>query len=65
MQGVLERLAVDTSAQAWLMTGSSRGHLTLWDMRFQLAVNSIQQPQVSFLAPAPALGWTSVHAASV
>ncbi|EIE24687.1 hypothetical protein COCSUDRAFT_258, partial [Coccomyxa subellipsoidea C-169] len=40
---------------AWLLTGSSRGYLTLWDMRFQLAVNSIQQPQgfpIDALAPA-------------
>ena len=54
MQGVLERLAVDASGPAWLLTASSRGHLTLWDMRFQLAVNSFQQPQVrttSFITP--------------
>ncbi|KAK9909837.1 hypothetical protein WJX75_008190 [Coccomyxa subellipsoidea] len=54
-QGVLERLAVDTNGQSWLLTGSSRGQLTLWDMRFQLAVNSIQQPQgfpIEALAPA-------------
>jgi phosphoinositide-3-kinase regulatory subunit 4 len=42
----VEKLAVDPSGFNWLMTGSSRGHLTLWDMRFNLAVNSIQQPQV-------------------
>ena len=46
MQGLLERLAVDPSGPNWLMTGSSRGHLTLWDMRFQLAVNSTQLAQV-------------------
>lgn len=51
MQGLLERLAVDTAGANWLLTGSSRGHLTLWDMRFHLAVNSIQQPQVC--APPP------------
>ena len=45
-QGLLERLAVDPSGPSWLMTGSSRGHLTLWDMRFQLAVNSAQLAQV-------------------
>ena len=47
VQGLLERLAVDPSGANWLMTGSSRGHLTLWDMRFQLAVNSTQMAQVS------------------
>ena len=52
---MLERLAVDTNGQSWLLTGSSRGHLTLWDMRFQLAVNSIQQPQVSLPTPTPAI----------
>lgn len=46
MQGLLEKLAVDPSGPNWLMTGSSRGHLTLWDMRFQLAVNSTQLAQV-------------------
>ena len=50
VQGVLERLAVDASGPAWLLTGSSRGHLTLWDMRFQLAVNSFQQPQARTLS---------------
>lgn len=39
-------MAADPSGSNWLVTGSSRGHLTLWDMRFNLAVNSIQQPQV-------------------
>ena len=47
LQGLLERLAVDPSGPNWLMTGSSRGHLTLWDMRFQLAVKSIQLAQVT------------------
>jgi hypothetical protein len=49
-QGLLERLAVDPGGPAWLLSGTSRGHLTLWDMRFQLAVNSIQQPQARVLA---------------
>ncbi len=38
---------MDPSGPNWLMTGSSRGHLTLWDMRFQLAVNSTQMAQVA------------------
>lgn len=38
---------MDPSGPNWLMTGSSRGHLTLWDMRFQLAVKSIQLAQVT------------------
>ena len=36
------------------MTGSSRGHLTLWDMRFQLAVNSTQMAQVASKSKHPA-----------
>lgn len=51
----MERLAVDPGGPNWVLTGSSRGHLTLWDMRFQLAVNSIQQPQVCCLASPSAM----------
>ncbi len=47
MQGFVERIATDPSGPNWLVTASSRGHLTLWDMRFNLAVNSFQQPQVT------------------
>ena len=39
---------MDPSGPNWLMTGSSRGHLTLWDMRFQLTVKSIQLAQVTY-----------------
>lgn len=56
LQGLLERLAVDPSGPNWLMTGSSRGHLTLWDMRFQLAVNSTQMAQVLSVLPVLASG---------
>ena len=42
---------MDPGGPNWLMTGSSRGHLTLWDMRFQLAVNSTQMAQVLSALP--------------
>jgi len=29
---------------AWLLTGSGRGHLTLWDMRFRLPVHAWRHP---------------------
>lgn len=41
----------------WLLTGSSRGFLDLWDVRFQLRVNSWQHPTkagIDALAPATA-----------
>ena len=56
-QGLLERLAVDPSGPSWLMTGSSRGHLTLWDMRFQLAVNSAQLAQVPSMSSASCMSY--------
>lgn len=37
-------MALDPSGSSWLVTGSSRGHLTLYDMRFRLPVASWQLP---------------------
>lgn len=42
--GVVERFALDPSSQNWLLAGSSRGQLTLWDTRFLLPVNAWQHP---------------------
>ena len=36
---------LDPTGTNWLVTGSSRGHLTLWDMRFRLPVASWQLPR--------------------
>ena len=46
LQGLLEHLALDPSGSSWLVAGSSRGHLTLFDMRFRLPVVSWQLPPV-------------------
>ena len=43
-QGLLEHIALDPGGSNWLITGSSRGHLTLYDMRFRLPVASWQLP---------------------
>ena len=63
MQGLLERMALDPWGRNWLVTGSTRGHLSLWDMRFRLPVNSWQHPAGAPInalalaaAPAPRLG---------
>ena len=56
MQGLLLRLACDPSGNAWLVTGSSRGQLTLWDVRFRLPVLRWAHPaSCSIDAMAPAL----------
>ncbi len=44
LQGFLERLVADPDGQAWLVTGSSRGHLALWDARFAMRVNAWRHP---------------------
>lgn len=31
----------------WIITGSSNGHHTVWDMRFQLPINHFTHPQSS------------------
>jgi len=43
--GYIERFGLDPSgSQNWLVTGSSRGILTLWDIRFRLPVMQWQHP---------------------
>lgn len=43
--GYIERFALEpSSCQNWLITGSSRGILTLWDIRFRLPVVQWQHP---------------------
>lgn len=55
-QGLIERIALDpTDGLTWLLTGSSRGYLSLWDVRFRLRVNCWRHPLgsgISDLAPA-------------
>ncbi|DBB16182.1 TPA: hypothetical protein ACH3X3_015178 [Trebouxia sp. C0006] len=56
-QGLLQRLACDGPDSPWLLTGTSRGHLTLWDMRFQIPLTQWAHPlgqPVEALAPAVA-----------
>jgi len=57
MQGLLQRLACGGPDSPWLLTGTSRGHLTLWDMRFQIPLTQWAHPlgqPVEALAPAVA-----------
>lgn len=44
--GFIERFALDPSqsSQNWLVTGSSRGMLALWDVRFRLPVSQWRHP---------------------
>ncbi|CAM6126892.1 unnamed protein product [Calypogeia fissa] len=42
-QGYTSATALDPNCN-WLVTGTSRGVLTLWDLRFQVPVNSWQHP---------------------
>lgn len=44
VQGALERFVLDPTSQNWLLGGTSRGWLCLWDVRFRLPVNSWQHP---------------------
>ena len=56
-QGVMQKLACDGPDSPWLLTGTSRGHLTLWDMRFQIPLTQWRHPlghPVNALAPAVA-----------
>lgn len=41
------QVVLDPAGQHWLLTGTSRGHLRLWDVRFLLRVNSWQHPSRS------------------
>jgi hypothetical protein len=43
--GLLSQLVADPSGQHWLVQGTSRGWVGLWDVRFLLCVNSWQHPQ--------------------
>ncbi|GBG00520.1 phosphoinositide 3-kinase regulatory subunit 4 [Raphidocelis subcapitata] len=42
--GLLTQVVLDPGGQHWLLVGTSRGHLRLWDVRFLLRVNSWQHP---------------------
>jgi phosphoinositide-3-kinase regulatory subunit 4 len=42
--GLLTSVAADPVGQNWLLLGSSRGHLRLWDVRFLLRASSCQHP---------------------
>lgn len=42
--GVVECFVLDPSSHNWLLGGSSRGQLSLWDVRFRLPVNTWQHP---------------------
>ncbi|GFR49900.1 hypothetical protein Agub_g12005, partial [Astrephomene gubernaculifera] len=57
-RGLLEHLVADPGAGgAWLMTGSSRGYLSLWDVRFLQCVHAWQHPlRCPIDAMAPATG---------
>ncbi|MEW5304984.1 MAG: hypothetical protein WDW36_007556 [Sanguina aurantia] len=61
--GLTQAVAVDPHGCNWILTGSQRGFLTLWDARFGLCVNRWQHPLAApiaalapALAPAPRLG---------
>ncbi|MEW5319540.1 MAG: hypothetical protein WDW38_010685 [Sanguina aurantia] len=61
--GLTQAVAVDPHGCNWILTGSQRGFLTLWDVRFGLCVNRWQHPLAApiaalapALAPAPRLG---------
>lgn len=43
--GLVSQLVADPSGQHWLVQGTSRGWVGLWDVRFLLCVNSWQHPQ--------------------
>ncbi|KAI3438322.1 hypothetical protein D9Q98_000756 [Chlorella vulgaris] len=42
--GTVQRFLLDPSSHNWLLGGSSRGQLSLWDLRFRLPVSSWQHP---------------------
>ena len=43
-------MATDPFGASWLVTASTRGHLTVWDMRFRLPLTSWQLPAAGPLA---------------
>ena len=59
VQGVVERFVCDPASQNWLVGGTSRGHLSLWDIRFRLPLNTWQHPAG---APISALALASAPA---
>lgn len=69
-QGYISATAL-ASCYSWLVTGTSRGVLTLWDLRFQLPVNSWYHPSsclvesTSTLLPASDLGSVATSRAYV
>ena len=44
MQGMIQKVATDGQGSPWLLTATSRGYLTLWDMRFQIPLTQWQHP---------------------
>lgn len=44
--GLLQQVVADPTGQHWLLLGTGRGHLRLWDVRFLLRVNSWQHPSM-------------------
>ena len=39
VQGCWEKVVADQEGANWLITGSTRGHIALWDMRFQVTMH--------------------------
>eukprot|EP00873_Tetraselmis_striata_P002336 jgi/Tetstr1/422600/TSEL_013406.t2 len=69
--GLLERMVADQAREGWLLTGSSRGQLDVWDVRFRLRVLSwhhpLRQPVEALAvaaAPRSALGLARIAASS-
>mmetsp|Transcript_37691 Transcript_37691/g.106488 ORF Transcript_37691/g.106488 Transcript_37691/m.106488 type:complete len:308 (+) Transcript_37691:281-1204(+) len=69
--GLLLRMVADPDQHSWLLTGSSRGSLELWDLRFRRSVNSwshpLKQPVEAIslvVAPHTALGLQTIGLSS-
>lgn len=62
MQGVVQTMTSEGSQSPWLLTGTSRGHLTLWDMRFHIPLTQWDHPSKS---PIEALAYASAPAGSM
>ena len=49
VQGVVQHMCTEPSGGCWVLTGSSRGQMALWDMRFQLQVGQgLVHPSAAF-----------------
>ena len=59
---MVQRLTSDGLESPWLLTGSSRGFLTLWDMRFQIPLTQWSHPLKS---PVEALAHAKAPAGTV